>query len=215
MGRSERTGDLWRSFKIRFCTSTPRFCSNPLMAGVPVLSGEHGRIKHAASTRRAGSHRGSLQRPGCRSVASDPRRHAPGAAGLHRCRSGRPTCLGQRSGPRSRFHGADDGAVQPPPHQPQRPTSVCPAQRSVHLSHERGRSLQAALRSPSALADGVDLDRSGTHPKPRVGSRGLAVGFHAGTRHLQQRRQSIHSAPQPDGAAVQRQCPVDLRGQAR
>ena len=70
------------------------------------------------------------------------------------------------------------------------------------VAHERGRALQAALRSPSALADGVDFDGGRAHSKPRVGSRGLAVGFHAGTRHLQQRRQSIHSAPQPDGAPL-------------
>ena len=32
--------------------------------GVPVLSGEHERIKHAASTQRVGSHRGNLGRSG-------------------------------------------------------------------------------------------------------------------------------------------------------
>ena len=35
-----------------------------------------------------------------------------------RLRPGEPACRSQRSGPRSRFHGANDGAVQPTPLQP-------------------------------------------------------------------------------------------------
>ena len=46
------------------------------------------------------------------------------------------------------------------------------------------------------------FDGGRAHSKPRVGFRGLALRVHAGARHLQQRRQSIHPAPQPDGPAL-------------
>ena len=56
-------------------------------SGVPVLSGGCGRIKHAASTRRAGSDRRCPLWPG-RAGESDPRSHAPGVAPLHPLRPG-------------------------------------------------------------------------------------------------------------------------------
>ena len=42
---------------------------------------------------------------------------------------------------------------------------------SYTLVMNAGRTLQAALRLPSALADGVDFDGGRAHSKPRVGSR--------------------------------------------
>ena len=71
-----------------------------VMSGVPVLSEGHGRIGHAASTRRLGSDRGSLGRS-TRPGPGAPQNPTTGAARLHRCRSGKPACLGQRSGPRT------------------------------------------------------------------------------------------------------------------
>ena len=44
----------------------------------PLLSGEHGRIRHGAQTGRLGSHRGSHLSSG-RAGEKAPRRHAPGA----------------------------------------------------------------------------------------------------------------------------------------
>ena len=52
------------------------------------------------------------------------------------------------------------------------------------------------------LLMGVALDRSGTHSIPRVGSRRLACGVHADPRHLQQRRATPNTAPQPDGSTL-------------
>ena len=40
------------------------------------------------------------------------------------------------AGPRSRLHGAADGAVQPAPHQPRPPASVCPSQRPLYALHD-------------------------------------------------------------------------------
>ena len=56
------------------------------------------------------------------------------------------------------------------------------------LAMTAGVNNKLPLRQFSTPNPRVDLHRSGTHPKPCVGSRRLAVGFHAGTRHLQQRR---------------------------
>ena len=56
---------------------------------------------------------------------------APDTTPLHPCRSGKLACQRQRSGPRSRFHGADDGVVQPAAHQPRQPASVQACQRPL------------------------------------------------------------------------------------
>ena len=103
----------------------------------PLLSGEHGRIRHGAQTGRLGSHRGSHLSSG-RAGERTPRSLAPGAAPLHPSRSGEPTGRCQRSGPRFGLHGTPDGAVLPAPHQPRQPAISTSAQRPLHLGHECG-----------------------------------------------------------------------------
>ena len=72
----------------------------------------------------------------------------------------------------------------------------------VQAHHDGHRGSQAALRQPAAPVDGLGLDRSGTDPKPRVGSRALAFRVHAGAGHIQQRRQPPNPPSQSDAAAL-------------
>ena len=139
------------------------------------LSEGHGRISHAASTRRVGSRSvkpvSDLGGP-VKSIRETPRpsRSAP----LHPGRSGE-TRLGRRprSGPGPGLHGADDGAVQSLPRtNPGNRTSVQARQRPLHALHER---LVAAHKLPFGnfprLMLGLGLDRSGTDGKPRADPR--------------------------------------------
>ena len=117
------------------------------------------------------------------------------------------------------LHGAHDGAVQPAPHQPRQPASVCPsAQRPVHaLVMTAGGGNKLPFGQPAAPADGVDLDRSGTDPKPRVGSRATRCPSSCGPWvwkiYSSDGAQRIHSqAPQPNGGdSLTCPCPTDLR----
>ena len=64
---------------------------------------------------------------------------------------------------------------------------------------------------PAATTHGLDLDRSDDNPKPDFSSGGFALRLHANPGGLQQQRRKVHPAPQPDAAALQRPCPVDLQ----
>ena len=88
---------------------------------------------------------------------------------------------------------------------PSRPPSIQARQRSLHAHRDSDRKRQAPLRQPAPPVDGLALDRSGTHSKPRDRSRPLTIGVHAVTRNQQrQRRRSggANPAPQPDEPAV-------------
>ena len=67
------------------------------------------------------------------------------------------------------FMARNDGAVLLAAKQPRQPASVQARQRAIHALHERYGGSQAAFRSPSALAAGVDFDGGRAHSKPRVG----------------------------------------------
>ena len=151
--------------------STSSYCpTNCLESGGPVLSEAHG-INKAMQRQRDGLV------PVGEVIADLPgpvkaiREASPQA--LHhftRFGPGESACRGQRSGPRSRFHGAAAGAVQPAPHQPRQPASVCSLQRPVHLSHERRRPSQAALRQlpPSVVGPGSRPKRCALSPAPVI-----------------------------------------------
>ena len=94
-GRTAAAGALRRSpsppFRREGTTATRhgnldpiRRCPFTLLGAerAPLLSGEHGRIRHGAQTGRLGSHRGSHLSSG-RAGKGAPRRHAPGGSPLH------------------------------------------------------------------------------------------------------------------------------------
>ena len=70
------------------------------------------------------------------------------------------------------------------PAYPRQPPPVQARQRPVHAHHDGHRPSQAALRQLAAPVASLGVLRSGTYPKPRVGSRRLAFGVHADPRHL-------------------------------
>ena len=55
------------------------------------------------------------------------------------------------------FHGADDGAVFPAPHQPRQPERIQARQRAVDTHHALKQYNQAALRQPASSAVGLGL----------------------------------------------------------
>ena len=70
---------------------------------------------------------------------------APGAALFHRGRSSKPACQRQRSGPGSRLlHGANDGVVQPAPHQPRQPNPKPESKPPDSLHREASQAAGAA-----------------------------------------------------------------------
>ena len=62
------------------------------------------------------------------------------------------------------------------------------------------------------LPPGLGVYRSGAVPKPGSGSGEVPCQVYAGTRYLQQRRQSPNPPSQSNGAAVWLHCLADLRG---
>ena len=86
---------------------------------------------------------------------------------------------------------------------PRRPERVQACQRPLHALHDCRWRKQTPLRKPSPIATGLALDRSGTDPKPRTGSRPLALRLHADSGGLQQRWGCANPAPQSNEPAVQ------------
>ena len=73
---------------------------------------------------------------------------------------------------------------------------------------------QAPLRQPAAPLASVGVHRSGAHPKPRAGSRSVALRIHAEAGHPYPKRRTgrgANAAPQPDEAALSLHCVAHLR----